>query len=390
MAILNVSSISAALKEWYLAGLRTQINEETDPLWAELEKNTEDVSGDEVVMSLRYGRSGGVGARADDGDLPTANARKSVKARFKTKNIFARMQITTKAIKTANQDRAAFVNMLEQTLNDLMVDAKDDVQRQAYGNGTGTIAQIDGVAGTTLTLDTVTGLAEGMLIDIMTNANAVRIAGAEITSVDDDNLTIVVSSAAGVLTTDYIVRSGAYNLEMTGLSSIFAQTGSIYGLARATYPWLKATQIAINGEISEVLIQKGLDNANNRTGVKVDFLIGPHGVLRAWQNLKEAQRSTVNTVQLKGGWEAPVYQNGRGQIIPMISAKYAPAQTLRGISRGNMKVAWMGDWDWMDEDGAILSRVSGKAAYEATLEMFADICCYVIRGQVEYTGIVEH
>lgn len=389
MALLNVTNIAAALKDYYLEGLRTQINTEADPLWAELEKSTRLVSGEQVVLSLRYGRSGGIGARADDGDLPTANARKSVKATFKTKNLFARMQLTEKAIKASAQDAGAFVNQLEQTLDDLQVDARDDIQRQVYGDGTGTIAQIDGVAGTTLTLDTVVGLAEGMLIDIMDNANAVRITAAEITSVDDDNKQIVVSSATGVLTTDYIVRSGSYNLEMTGMSSVFAQTGSIYGLARATYPWLKATKLTVSGDLSEVKIQEGLDKAKIRTGVQHDFLIGSHGVRRGWQNLKTAERQTVNTVALKGGFEAPVYVND-GKPIPFIAAKYAPSGTLRAISRNNFQVAWMGDWEFMDKDGSVLNRVANKNAYEATLELFADICCDVIRGQVEYGSITEY
>jgi len=33
----------------------------------------------------------------------------------------------------------------------------------------------------------------------------------------------------------------------------------------------------------------------------------------------------------------------------------------------------MGDWDWMDEDGAVLSRVSGYDAYEAALFWYSDL-----------------
>ena len=34
------------------------------------------------------------------------------------------------------------------------------------------------------------------------------------------------------------------------------------------------------------------------------------------------------------------------------------------------------DWDWMDEDGAILSRVSGEDAYEAILFWYSQLGCY--------------
>ena len=33
----------------------------------------------------------------------------------------------------------------------------------------------------------------------------------------------------------------------------------------------------------------------------------------------------------------------------------------------------MSDWEWMQEDGAVLFRVSGQDAYEATLFKYADL-----------------
>lgn len=394
MALLNVTNIAAALKDYYLEGLRTQINTEADPLWSELEKSTRLVSGEQIKMSIRYGRSGGIGARADDGDLPAANARKSVKATISPKNLFARMQLTERAIKASAQDAGAFVSQLEQVLDDLQVDARDDIQRQAYSDGTGKIATLAAspTSATTLTLNTVVGLAEGMLIDVLRgDTNASLHAGVEITLVDDDNNQIVVGTAitADHTRSDYVTRAGSYNLEMTGMSSVFAQTGNIYGLARSSYTFLKATRLVVSGDLSEVKIQEGLDRAFNRTGVKHDFLIGSHGVRRGWQNLKSAERSAVNTVELKGGFKAPTYEND-GRQIPFIAAKYAPSGTLRAISRQNFEVAWMGDWEFMDKDGAVLSRVANKNAYEATLELFADIVCDVIRGQVEWASVTEY
>lgn len=396
MAMLNVTNIAATLKDWYLEGLRTQINEETDPLYSELEKTTEPVAGEQVTLSLRYGRSGGVGARADDGTLPTANARKSVKATFKTKNLFARMQITSKAIKASETNRGAFVASLNETLDDLLTDAKDNVQRQLYGDGTGKIATAaaDATSSTTVTMDTVVGLAEGMLVDWIdgTDSTTVLHSGFEITVVNDDTNVVTFGTACTVDTSDgdYVVVSGSNTLEMTGLAKIFAQTGSIYGLARSSYNFLKSTTRAVSGEIDEVGIQRGLDDAQNRTGVTHDFLIGSKGVLRAWMNLKIAERQAVNTLKLAGGWEVPTYSNGQGRVLPFIGAKYAPASTLYAMARKNFMLAWMGDWDWLAKDGAILSRVADKAGYEATLELYADVCCDVIRGQVSFTSITEH
>jgi hypothetical protein len=35
----------------------------------------------------------------------------------------------------------------------------------------------------------------------------------------------------------------------------------------------------------------------------------------------------------------------------------------------------MSDWSWMDSDGAVLSRVSGQDAYEATLYKYTELAC---------------
>ena len=43
-----------------------------------------------------------------------------------------------------------------------------------------------------------------------------------------------------------------------------------------------------------------------------------------------------------------------------------------------------------DADGAMLSRVANKAAWEATLARYADIGCQKPKGQIELYGITEH
>lgn len=389
--MLTISQIGYALKDWYLPAMREQINQETDALWAELEKTTEMVQGGDIVLALRYGRSGGIGSRDDDGDLPSPNARKGLQARFKTKNTFAHLQLTTKTIEISKTDRGAFASQLELQLNDLMTDAKDNSQRQLYGDGTGRLTGFsNGATSDTQEVTSTDGLFEGQFVDLMATNGTVKSAKLEIIAVDDENGTVKFDQSVTTLTTDFLVLNGSYNKELTGIKAIFTPDTSIYGVPRTTYPFFNPTIVNIAGEISENKIQEGLDKARNRTGVRHDFLITSDGVRRAWANLQRGYRQTVNTVELKGGWSAPAYQNGAGQLIPMITAKYAPKSTMRAISRANFMLAWLGDWAWMDQDGAVLSRISGKPAYGATMQLFADLCCDVPRGQVEFQNITEH
>jgi len=383
MSILNLTAVAEALKEFYLPGLRYQLNDKASAFLAQLERDTESVVGKEIVMALRYGRVGGVGNRADDGTLPTPNSRKTKQAKWETKNLFARFQITDKTVKASRSNVGAFANMLEQEISDCEIDAKNDLSRQALGDGTGKLATITAVSGTTLTVDSTMYFAEGMLVDIYTG-DTKDTSEAEVTAVDEDNSQIVVSSATGAAADDVIYLAGNKDLELTGLEAVFTN-GTLYGIDRTANKWLNATRINVNGEVSEVIIQQAIDDADRKAGAVINFMQCAFGVRRAYQNLLTAQKQLVNTMELKGGWKAISY-NG----IPMMADKYIKSGKLYCLDLNDWKMYQMDDYNWLDEDGAMLSRVANKPAWEATLVKYADCGCQRPRGQVELYGITEH
>ena len=63
----NLARVQEALKSFYLDGLRYQLNDKASAFLAQIEKTSENVVGKDIVMALRYGRTGGIGNRADDG-----------------------------------------------------------------------------------------------------------------------------------------------------------------------------------------------------------------------------------------------------------------------------------------------------------------------------------
>jgi len=405
MSMTTFTAIAEALKSFYLPGLRYQLNDKASAFMAQLERDTESVVGKEILIALRYGRVGGIGNRADDGTLPTANARKTKQGKYETKNMFSRFQITDKTIKASRSNVGAFANMLEQEIADCEVDAKQDVSRQAVSDGTGKLALIHlltAAAGVnTLTLYDIAGndtefatnfLAEGMLVDIYDNSGSAVLAnaeGVEISLVDDVNKQIKYTgtdvSGTYEVDADYLVVSGNKGLELTGLRAVFENSGTLYNLSTTDYPWLKPTRTNINGEISEVDIQKAIDDADRKAGAMINFLYCSFGVRRAYQNLLTAQKQIVNSLELKGGWKALNY-NG----TPLMADKYILPGRIYCLDLADWKLYQMSDYEWLDADGAMLSRVANKAAWEATLAKYADIGCSRPRGQVELYGISEH
>lgn len=389
--LLGVQAASEALKLYYLDGFKYQLNEGASALMAQIEKTTRNVVGGKIRMALRYGRHGGVGNRPDDGDLPTPNPRKTRQAEFDTKNIFARIQITDKAIEVSKSDRGAFANLLTQELEDAENDAKELMARQLFGDGTGTLCTVTAVDITNkvLTVDNVDYLAEGQYIDSLTAAGVKHDSAMEILAIDEDNKKVYVSAVSATAVNDILTISGNYNNELTGLTAII-QANTLYGIDRTTNYWLKAKRINVNGEISETIMQQGIDFAEKRAGAKINFIVCSYGVRRAYQYMLQSQKRQFNTLQLKGGWEALEYAGGSQVKIGIVADKYCQAGTMKMLDTNDLAIYQVADWDWMDKHGAVLFPVSGKAAYEAVLRKYCDLGCSRPRGVVELYGITEH
>lgn len=393
MAENTVTLASNALKTFYLPGLRPQIND-ASALLAEMERNSDSVSGEKIMMALKYGRIGGVGNRPDNGTMPTSNPRKKKKAEWDTKNIFAHIEITDKTIKASRDRVGAFADLLEADLEDAVTDARDSMSRQVFGDGTGVVATITtGVTGVTFTCaGGVDALWEGQFIDVYNSAlDTAKAESREITVVNVDANTFTVSGTnVTVANGDKVVVAGSLNEELTGFGSVFTPDNTLYGIDRSTNKWFNPHVKALNGEISEVEIQARIDYVEKRAGGKTGFLSSSYGVRRAYQNLLTATKQTIDVTNLKGGYSALVYVSG-DKKIPFTVDKYNPKETLFGLDLSNWAFYNMGDWEWLEDGGGqILHMMSQKAVWEATLVKYADMGCDKPAGQWKMTGINEH
>lgn len=396
----NMALAAEALKIYYLPGLQYQANT-ANPVLAVIDRDSESVVGKEIHMALRYGRQGGTGNRADDGDLPTSNPRKTKQAAWETKNIFARIQISDKTIKASRGSLGAFTSLLEADLEDAMTDVKNMLSREVFGDGIGKMALIKSAsyaAGVlTLGVDSTQYIAEGMYLDIIDvsqtpDAVLTNGSGLEVTEVDEEaspNATVKVKvgsdiSASIQVDNDFLVQSGNHNLELTGFGAVFTKDNTLYGIDRSTNKWFNPTILPIDGEVSEVALQKIDDEADRKAGGKIGFYATTYGVRRAYQNLLIASKQITQVMELEGGYSELTY-NGR----PFTADKHAPAKTLYALDRSTWRMYEMGDWDWLDRDGAVLSRVSGKPIWEATLARYCDLGCKLPAGNVKATGLNE-
>lgn len=346
MTYLNMAAAQESLKLYYLDGLRYQLNTAC-PVLAIMERDSESVVGSEIRMAVRYGRAGGIGNRDDDGLLPVPNSRKTKQARWETKNIFARIHISDKTMRSSRSREGAFVNLLEAELSDAQTDAKDALCRQVFGSTSGTMSTVVAQIGpNTFEVTDINHFFEGQFIDVFVSAVddtpvAVQL---EVTVVNHALSHVTVAGAPVVVALGNVITLfGNLDQELTGFGEVFTADNVLYGIDRNTNKWFNPTIIPVGGEISEVEIQQAIDDAEMRAGGNVNALVASYGVRRAYQNLLLATKRTTEVMNLRGGYKALTYNDQ-----PFIVDKYCPESTMYGLDLDTWRVYHVMDWDWLN------------------------------------------
>jgi hypothetical protein len=190
--------------------------------------------------------------------------------------------------------------------------------------------------------------------------------------------------------------AGAHRLEMMGLAGIVADddlddiaigigtsngtsdyNDPLQGLDVSTYPWFTAiTDFHASGRwagqraLDLTLMQTMFDMIEERAGKGYgpDLMMTTRAIRREYLELCLADRRVVNTMTLDGGWSALDY-NG----VPLVVDNDAIDGEIYFLTLKDIQLYRMSDYSWMDQDGAVLARVSGYDAYSATFYRYAEL-----------------
>jgi len=373
----NLSAADKVLKEFYLPAVREQLNNAT-PLLATIGRNETDVQGRRAVIAVHTGRNQGIGARAESGTLPEAGNQKYDNLIYTMKYNYGRIQITGPTIAATRSDAGSFVRAVKSEMDGLVTDLKFDYNRQLFGNGGGrlcTLAAASNSATVNVT-DHTLWLQTGMIVDIYAASGgsptgSPKYTGLTVTAVGSSSVTFSsnVTTAAG----DIVVRTGAANQEVEGLEAIISDSNTYAGINRshASNSWWRANIFANGGtnrSLSENLMQQVWDACERYGDARRFFLITSPGVRRAYANLMTSLRRYVNTIEVKGGFKGFEF-NG----VPLVVDYHCPPNRIYFLDLSHISLFRMSDWDWLDMDGAILSRVRDRDAYEATMYKYSNL-----------------
>ena len=361
-------------------------------------------NGREVIFDTHIGRNHGIGARGVREKLPVAGAQKYKQAHLYLKNLYGAIEVDGQLFEQAAENYQAFINVVDNEIKGLKRDLARDMNRQIYGDGTGTLGVVAGAetASTTVEFDSVHWIEPGMVVaildgtDLVDGTPTVKTAEVEIDSVDEDTNVVTFASAVTVAAGDVIVRASngthSFNKELTGLAAIVAKGNSLHGIDGATVDVWNSTvetlgSVGTPGTLTELNLINLVQKVDKKGG-DVDVFLASPGVYNAYWNLLQGLRQFTNGASLTGGQRSFTFE-ALGKPIKFVSDYAAPKGTLYALSSKELVINRKRDWSWMDRDGSMWSRVADTDAYEARLFQYSEIGTYRRNAHAKLSNIAE-
>jgi hypothetical protein len=368
--------VSQALKTYYLPPIVKQLNEELGPVFSKLEKRNQRTVANKFIITLEYGRHGGIGARDELGALPPPAARFAKQGAVEPKNLFGRIQLSEKLLIGSRNDHMAFAEELTREIRNITNDAKDMVRRSLNGTSTGIMGTVKTAvtSGSTIAVNDgkIGYFYEGQIIDILTPGSAPTVSGAQIINVDRVAETFTLNGNVTVTAGQSITLAGNYGKELTGLGDILALDTTIYDIDRSANKWFNPVVIDKTsvGGFDSMWMREALDNIEDFSGEEPSFFVCDRETERIYIDEQNTYKRNIEYQTVDGGYKVISYAG-----IPISPEKYFKKGQMAILTLPNFVLARLQDWSWMDADGSILKAVSGVAAYEAVISNYCELLC---------------
>ena len=370
----TISRIGGLLKNVY-GGLETQFNRDSKT-YDVFEKSTERLGGDHFEMAARVaGNTAGIGARLSDDAIPTPTRQNIQKFLVYDRMLEGVISVYEKDVLNTEGNARAFVNHLDDEIENMIIDLAWHQNLMVFGDGSGTLASVNADTTTVTTFVAATGstfgkfgvkyLRLGDSIDIWDPTFTTQRNGSTctITAINRSTETVTTNLTMSLTAGDVIVRNGSANKEYQGLylASDNSTSVTFQGLSRATYDVVQGTVIPANGNaLSESHLQQLITQVSARSGKEVNFIVASDSQLNAYVGLGQGLKRYQNTNKLDRGFTELEY-NG----VPLRRDVFCPPQYVFGMAKECVKNGVVSPLKWSEEDGHILKWNPGFLKYTA-------------------------
>lgn len=386
----NLLTFEKALKENYLPAWRNQLGVEPSAFLAKIKK--EKLTSDKIVASAPIGLSGGFGYGAEGQATPAAGAVTMERFETRAKDMYVNIVISEKAVKLTGS-AGAMANALDTEVKGAYETAKWNVGRSLFGNGTGVLTTISALstAGNKITVASTAFLKEGLIIDIYaTGGTSPQTGGAgrRITAVDRTNKTITISGDASTFTAGFITVQNSYKREITGLGAIYDSTvTSLYGLDKATHPFLNPVVQDAGNDIDDGIITKALRQAKNDKNSQIDTILCGDDAYDSYVTYLRVNNIRVEDLShnIQGGFKAIKFIFGNSEV-DIVNESFVPTKEMWGVESGCFKLYTL-DWNFAElQGGGIFNLMENQSCYRALLTNYGDLMCTNPGGCVRITN----
>jgi hypothetical protein len=396
------AAMEGVLKDVYLGTIRDQFpyGRVLDSL---LENNSEDFDGLQGVVSIRLSPPGGVGYRSEDtGGASSAlpdSIRQTVKhAYIPMAYLYATFAISGPYLASGKTTAGAFAKPIQDEMEQLSEAIRKYANVYNFLDGSGALAKITAIDGTTITVDRWCPLFEDTRkIDSFTakSDGSQHLDGATISSPDPENLQFDVDAIGTAAVDDFIFVDGTRGVAQMGLTGIvddgtFLSTHQ--GVSRTdNWRWrgLKLHNNGVARKLTEKLLTQAIAVARSR-GINPDLIVGTAFQMADLCEELQLQRRFVNPEKkLAGGLRALEF-NG----VDFTDDMDAPPGYTWMLTKKDLAFFVLKMLHWMQEDGAILSRVKDshgrKDSYEGTLCMYRELASYRNNSHIRIEDLEEN
>lgn len=354
-------------------------------------------AGRQWVFSAHVGRNESGTMRDEYGTLPTAGEQRYEDFTDKVRRAYKQIEISGFAIAVTERDIGSYVRLLADETEGAINDLRWDLNRQGYGDQTGAVAAITADGSNTFTVDSIQYLRVGMYIDVINSTNdAVQLSNRKITAINQSTRVCTYDGVDGTTTTDgRVCMEGNWKKEINGLRNIIGPDGSDYttlhgvnGSTAGNEYWQAKIADGGGSEIFDEDRAQLLLDTIGAGGQETELIITTRGIRRRYVNTLKAQKRWNDSMAgtLHGGFKYIDFND-----YPLVYDDICPKGLAWFLRPADLLWVWLNgnDFDWMDRDGAVLRKVSGKDAYEATAFKYFDLGCSQRKYQGLYKGLAD-
>ena len=292
------------LKNFYGKGTLLYQQNLTSKLFNEIPTSDETIGGNGRFKATYFSGNEAGGAINPGEALATADDDDVLQPYITPKLNHWPIEITGREIRQSKGQEVAFARTLTSRVQSALKRMNSDLNRQAFGDATGTLTQVNGavIASQTIVVDDVQYMRKGQHLDIFATLGGAKEAqDVKITSVTISNNTITVDKVVTVSDNAIIVKSsfqdnipsGSDGKELTGLARIVDTTTSgvtFQGIDRSVYTDYQSNVInAGNVPCSQALLERLLRRIQIVGGDDPTKIISRHGVYSSFVNTTISQ-----------------------------------------------------------------------------------------------------